>query len=658
MFWSKQLTRGLCGVIMSYCLFIIDMSCYAKVFVVAKNDIPIDIQLEMILSEVDNILGDEDVTIKIRGGYYYTTKTIDINTNRHRIIIEGTGPKQAIISGSVEVNGWEVLPNGMWRCRIPSISTTNYIPDQLYVNGERAIRSRTPNTGVFILKGAVQRGLLYGAVLDEGDIKVIGEISESDEPVLSIYRKWAVSKRHLKQDAITGDTLLFTGKEFFSNNKLAKSNKVVIENTLNGIDVSGEWCATKDGFIYYYPKKGEEINNTNFRVPVVERLLRINSSETTTAGVIIRNIIFEHTSYPIPQNGTELDQAAAPMSAAIEADNMDDFVFENCEIRNISNYGIWLRKQCSNSIIKKSFFHNLGGGAIKIGPRIQDEKDLVSNNIIIDNNIIYNYGVVMESSVGILLLNASDCTISHNDIHFGNYTGISLGWVWGYAESPSKNNEVAYNRISHIGDGRLNDLSGIYTLGKSEGTHIHHNLISYVKSGDYRGWGIYADEGTTGVTIENNIVQRCTSGGFHQHYGSDNNVTNNIFAFGEKSQITLTGVKEKRPLNFSRNIIIMESGQLMSGESVGNSRYNIFENCYWNLSDELPKVGNLDFNDWIQNRDTTSIYQDPLFKDPLNGNFHFRKGTVRKRIGFESIDCSKAGSYGKRKWKRLGKSYV
>ena len=397
----------------------------------------------------------------------------------------------------------------------------------------------------------------------------------------------------------------------------------------------------------------ENIEEVVFRIPIVERLVTIDS-KNKNVGVTFDNIIFEHTSYSVPLEGSNYAQSASGMSAAIEADNISNLIIKNCEVRNIANYGIWLRKHCTNSTIKETFFHDLGAGAVKIGTLRYEQKDSddLTHHIVVDNNMIYRYGELMENAVGIILFNASDCVITHNDLHYGNYTGISLGWVWGYGYSPSKNNEVAYNRITNIGKGLLNDLGAIYTLGESEGTHIHHNVISDVKAKSNEGWGIYADEGTTGVLIENNLVYRTTSGGFHQHYGSNNIVTNNIFAWGENSQVQLSKVKEEHPLRFCRNIILMDSGTLMTGDAITNDNISWGNNCYWKIGDGLPMVANLDAIKWIQLRDSTSVYMDPAFSDPQQGDFHINSKEVCKSIGFKKFEYSHAGIYGYN-WKKI-----
>lgn len=620
-------------------------TCLAKQYRISQNGTPFEEQLSRILAEINEVPGNGAITIKIESGYYSITKTIDIIAGRHKINFIGSKNKPTIISGSIEVKGWEILSNGMWRSRIPKEIIGKMLPDQLYVNGDRVVRSRIPNDGAFILNGGAPKDAIYGVVLDKKDALKVGKIEKDDVPILSIFRRWIVSKRYLLNNLSFRDTLYFGGKDV----QIDKGCGIVIENTKAGIDMPGEWCVDNHGYIYYLPKNAEEIETTTFRIPVLNKLIQLNTKAGGAVGIIFKNIIFEHTAYSIPTGGTNFNQAASIMSAAIEADNINNLSIENCEIRNTANYGIWLRRNCTKSSIKNNYFHNLGAGAIKIGSlshSYNDSTDL-TRHVVVDNNIIYYYGELVESAVGVILFNAADCKITHNDIYYGNYTGVSLGWVWGYKDSPSKRNEVAYNRISHIGTGLLSDLGGIYTLGPSEGTHIHHNNISYIVGKNNEGWGIYADEGTTGVLIENNLVYKTTSGGFHQHYGSNNVVSNNIFAWGENNQVQLSKVKEDHPLTFSRNIIIMRSGTLMSGDSAMSKKYDINSNCYWMIGADIPKIKGIDVKSWIQQRDTTSVYINSSFIAPLQGDFNFVEDNDIKAIGFKRFDYSNIGAKSK-----------
>lgn len=634
------------------CLFTINVAGYSKVYRISQNELSFEKQMTTILDEINKMPGDESVVIRIDKGYYAISNTIDISIRNHPVDIIGSKNNTTIISGSIEVTGWEEMPNGLWISKIPRVENKDYIPDQLYVNGKKAIRSRIPNKGVFEVQNATKNELSYGARLKKNDIEMIPFISSDDIPILTIFHKWTSSKRYLDRVSITDNTLVFSGIEFPSYNQLEFGNGVVVENTKTGLDTPGEWCVDKRGYIYYWPKEGELIDKTIFRIPVVEKILTVKSS----GNISIKSIVFEHTTFQLPKEGVEYVQAASGMSAAIEIDDVNSLAIENCEIRNVANYGIWFRHYCRESMVLKNHFHDLGAGAIKIGTLGLVNSSVLTNHITVDNNIINNYGQLIEGAVGIILFNASDCKITHNDIHFGNYTGVSLGWEWGSGASLSWNNEVAYNRISHIGDGRLNDMGGIYTLGMSKGTTIHHNILSDITAGNSKAWGIYTDEGTTGVLIENNLVYRCTSGGFHQNYGSNNIVKNNIFAWGKQSQLSFASPKGEYPLICSHNIIIMETGALFSGNAIRSEKFVVDSNCYWSISSEMPNVGSQDILKWIEQKDSTSVFKDPNFKDPQKADFRLKNKSICKIIGFKPFDYSKSGVYGKRKWKNKAAS--
>jgi parallel beta-helix repeat protein len=221
-----------------------------------------------------------------------------------------------------------------------------------------------------------------------------------------------------------------------------------------------------------------------------------------------------------------------------------------------------------------------------------------------------------------------------------------VGWNWGYQETPCRANVIEFNHLHDIGQGMLSDMGAVYTLGIQKGTIVRNNLIHDVNSFTYGGWGLYTDEGSSDIILENNVVYATKSAGFHQHYGRDNIVRNNIFAFGKEYQLMRTREEAHISFIFTNNIVYFDSGTLL-GSNWKNDNFRIDHNIYFDTRasrpGDIPFAG-ATFAEWqARNHDRNSLLADPLFQDAPNHNFTLNPASPALKRGFNAIDLGHVG---------------
>lgn len=279
----------------------------------------------------------------------------------------------------------------------------------------------------------------------------------------------------------------------------------------------------------------------------------------------------------------------------------------------------------------------------------------MTKNVTVDNCIIKDGCHDVECGEGVIIFHSSDNAVTHNEICDFYYTGVSVGWVWGYTPSPAKRNRVEYNHIHHIGWGLLSDMAAVYTLGLSEGTVVSNNVVHDILSYGYGGWGLYTDEGSTGILMENNLVFGCKSGGFHQHYGENNVIRNNIFLNQSIAQLEATRVEDHNSFTFTSNIVCYTDGN-MWGKNWDKVHFVADKNLYWHFGGEASFNGQ-SIGEWRKatGKDLHSIIADPAFVNISSGDFRMQNKKALKRIGFKQFDWTQAGVSGSDEWENLAK---
>ncbi len=155
--------------------------------------------------------------------------------------------------------------------------------------------------------------------------------------------------------------------------------------------------------------------------------------------------------------------------------------------------------------------------------------------------------------------------------------------------------------------------------------------------------------------MENNLVYACKNSAFHQHYGKENTIRNNIFAANIRGQLQATRIEPHLSLNFTNNIIWFNTGNLLTS-NWKKVNINSESNCYWDTRTKDVRFDKQSFKEWqAGGKDLKSVIADPNFVNPQTFDFTVKNKTMMKKISFKPFDYSKAGVYGSNEWVDLAK---
>ncbi|MGN0214424.1 MAG: right-handed parallel beta-helix repeat-containing protein [Muribaculaceae bacterium] len=623
--------------------------------------------LQRAIDKALTVSGTDTVCVEVTPGVYRVQKTIVVTKSpKVPIVVRCSSSEPAVLSGAVTIDGWSRGEGGLWTATVDAAKSYGFRFEQLYVNGERAIRARTPDKEWFMVEGSKEtvhyngtgRAPQYATQQINVGKDALASIAslpfEQRQNVMAMfYHKWDNTRRYLNEIVPDSGFIFLNGPGMKPWNQITRGSRFVLENYKEAITMPGEWWFDeKTATLYYLPRQGEDMTRAQVLAPAVGTLLNIQGTNgAKVKNITFSNISFEHSAYLMPKWGNEPEQAAASNPATVHLDFAENVNFVNCSVMHTGNYGFWFRKACTDCSVKHSLLSDLGSGGVKIGDIIvPDDSTLVTRGVVIENNIIQRTGMVLPCGVGICIFHSSYNKLLHNEISNLRYSGVSVGWIWGYTPSYAHHNEVAYNHIHHVGWGELSDMGAVYTLGISPGTRVHHNHIHDVYSYDYGGWGLYTDEGSTGVSMDHNVVYACKSGAFHQHYGKDNIISNNILAFGQYQTLQFTRVEAHRSFTFCNNIVLADCGKIMSG-AWDKAKIDYHHNLYWDLRTRQPELLGSTFAEWSKAHEKHSILADPNFRDAPHADFTFKNLKAAKKIGYEPWDYTQAGVYGSQEWR-------
>lgn len=522
------------------------------------------------------------------------------------------GEDGAVIDGGIKIGGWrEAEVNGQraWTSQLSEVRNGCWYFRQLFVNGCRRPRARYPKFGYApgetgnVLRIADKResrnrkGWIFDSDFtfkpEPGDVENWPSLYDAEIVVFHLWTEDRLPQPRFHPE--TGWIECARQPVFRLNESFGDTlARYYIDNLYEALSEPGEWYLNRyKGTLTYLPMPNETIENTDVFAPRVRAFVRAAGISyncekkqgdpfgvTHVRDLRFEDLTFRHADWYQPQAEYLFHDAvepperplATPPQAAIHAPGAvslvtsQDCAITRCRIEHVGSYGIEIGPGCRGIEVSGNHLEDLGAGGIKVvGGELDEAGWRRTGYTSLCDNVIEQGGRVFYSGVGILLANTFENVVAHNRISDLFYSGMSIGWSWGYRETVSRDNLILCNEIDSIGQGLLSDLGAIYTLGVQPGTVIAGNRICNIAAYDYGSWGLYLDEGSSHMVVEHNLVYNTEGPCLNIHFGRENIIRHNVLLSKGGGIAGVGRADDFRSATFHHNLFIVPGGPVFLG---------------------------------------------------------------------------------------------
>ena len=537
------------------------------------------------------------VAINIEGGNYPLAEPLvfdarDSGCVGSPVVYRAVAGEQVVISGGIKVEGWTLHDPSLGIYKAPVDVQHSR---QLYVNGRRATRaSTTPypsgfRPAFYYLEGEPQpEGIEFIPTelndarwsdpttwtnVEDIEAVLVTQWKMMTVPLQAIvpYPSHSTPPTFLPYPSLPagGNTGLITLQEPAWSNAnvfLQKSTEqpglwsfwevTRFENAYQFLDEPGEWYLdSRDGFVYYIPAEGEDIESADVQLPVLETLIEgVGDEDEPLAHLAFEGLTFTYATWlrPSSADGYIADQSGFHLVGTGHTPNIighaqnvtrtpgniqfryaHNITFSDNRFQHLGAVGLDFDTGSQNNTVYGNMFTDISSAAIQLGgvspidshPLM--ESQFTQDNVI-EENTIERAGQEFVDAAGIYVGFTRRTLISRNTIADVPWAGIAVGWGWGLLDpgmfpglpgavrgewggytTPTQNsgNRIVNNRIERF-ISTVWDGGAIYTTGQ-QGTSMEDALliegnVAHNKRAAGGGNTFYTDGGSRYVVLKNN----------------------------------------------------------------------------------------------------------------------------------------------------------
>jgi hypothetical protein len=575
------------------------------------------------------------VVVMVRAGTYFLTQPLsftaaDSGKAAVEVFWQNYPGETPVITGGKQITSWTHGSGNIWTATLPS--GTHYF-EQLFYNGERRLRPRVgspPLVGTYYQVAAT-----VSVPSPETNCPDLGEGSpyecfdrfkySAGDPIsatwanlsppsgnpcgaaagpfpsgdiaLYSFEQMGTSKMLISCIDTTNTIIYLTGpiRMDLTTSGFVAGHRYLVENVKNALTQPGQWFLDRSNATWkldYLANTGEDPSTDTVIIPQATQVMIATGLQYVT----FQGLTFEHDNFTVPSEGYAYMRLDQGITSAVSCQNCQNVTFDGDVITQTTGTGIDFTTTSSTATTAHNMFVNGGifdvaSHGIRIGllAANSDTTGNVPQFTTIENTVIEGFGRVFPKGFGIAQGCNHDNLYTHNDIYDGYSGGINIGALNCPVGNTSlaKNNVASFNKVYNLGQGVTNDFGCVYfnttplgavpPSGNQALNNVCHDVTdaSIVDADGYGGQGVYIDNYTGNVNVENNLVYRVSGSTVAQTCGpqgvlqdSHNIIKNNILAFSRlsvKQEGCTPSSASNKLFEMTNNLIIYDKGNIQGG---------------------------------------------------------------------------------------------
>ena len=480
------------------------------------------------------------------------------------------------------------------------------------------------------------------------------------------------------------------------------SSPFFVENIFEELDSPGEWFLDNaSGALYFMPPPGVDLKRAEVEVVVSKQLIRLlGTPARPVRNIIFRGIRFTGTGFTFLDAYEPLARGdwAIHRGGALYFEGAENCRVEDCQFEWLGGNAVFFSGYNRRHTVTRCRFSHIGESAVafvglpkavrmyltwddeeilgkrwdelrkdmdlKPGPKTPDFPEDCS----IEDAEISDIGEVGKQTAGVLISMSHRVKVAHCTIYNTPRAGICINdGTWGghviehcdiWETIRETGEHGAFNSwgrdrywLAETG-GPQSMEKRLVLLDAMDTTHIRYNrIVNNRESISAGSWAIDLDDGSSNYAIHHNLMLGST---LKLRDGYYRKVWNNVSV--GPVEIGFHVWPPDSEDEFYHNIIVVSGARPGRREPTTAlirpvrmpEKYpwgkRIDENLYWNTNTRRFLAGDFDWQQWQSaGHDRSSVFADPLFADPVHGDFRVREGSPALKIGFENFPMDQFG---------------